>query len=124
VAQFNFSGKEQEKKISTLSGGERNRVQLAKSLIKGCNVIILDEPTNDLDVDTLRKLEEALADFQQIGVVIIVSHDRWFLDRVCNQTLALEKSGPVIFDGTYSEYEQERGKPIHGDKKHKKLMES
>lgn len=125
VAQFNFSGKEQDKKIGQLSGGERNRVHLAKSLIKGANAILLDEPTNDLDVDTLRKLEEALIDFKEIGFVAIVSHDRWFLDRVCTNILAIERDGPVWFEGNYSDYERERGSPIgDGSGTRKKLMSS
>lgn len=106
VAQFNFSGHDQSKRIGSLSGGERNRVNIAKSLVEGCNVVVLDEPTNDLDVDTLRGLEDALRDWQGAGLV--VSHDRWFLDRVCNKLLVLDESGRVeVFDGGWSEYEAE-----------------
>eukprot|EP00301_Raphidiophrys_heterophryoidea_P022990 c7004_g1_i1.p1 GENE.c7004_g1_i1~~c7004_g1_i1.p1 ORF type:complete len:641 (-),score=125.55 c7004_g1_i1:114-2036(-) len=108
VAQFNFRGADQQKKIKVLSGGERNRVHLAKALQKGCNVLILDEPTNDLDVDTLRALEEALPQFP--GCAIVVSHDRWFLNRICTHILAFEgnNSAPVFFDGNYEEYETDR----------------
>jgi sulfate-transporting ATPase len=108
VAQFNFSGADQTKLIRNLSGGERNRVSLAKSLKKGCNVIILDEPTNDLDVDTLRALEESLQEFDGAG--IIVSHDRWFLDRVCTHILAFEEGSTQVryFEGNYSEYEERK----------------
>ncbi len=113
VAQFNFSGNDQSKLIKQLSGGERNRVHLAKSLIKGANVIMLDEPTNDLDVDTLRSLEEALNAFE--GCSFIVSHDRWFLDRVCTDILAFHElpdaKGEVrmtarLFPGNYTEFER------------------
>jgi len=111
VAQFNFRGADQQKKIKVLSGGERNRVHLAKALQKGCNVLILDEPTNDLDVDTLRALEEALPQFQ--GCAIVVSHDRWFLNRICTHILALEGQGPpVFFDGNYEEYELDRHRRV------------
>eukprot|EP00474_Spongospora_subterranea_P011143 CRZ11601.1 hypothetical protein [Spongospora subterranea] len=103
VAQFNFTGTDQEKLIGQLSGGERNRVHLAKLLRNGCNLLILDEPTNDLDVTTLRALEEGLEDFP--GSAIIVSHDRWFLDRTCTHILAFESDGTVrMFAGNYSEY--------------------
>eukprot|EP01083_Nonionella_stella_P255901 877734_1 len=88
VKQFNFSGKSQEKLISFLSGGERNRVHLAKSLRGGCNVLLLDEPSNDLDVDTVRKLEECMETFR--GIVMVISHDRYFLDRVCTHLIAFE----------------------------------
>jgi len=113
VAQFNFSGQDQSKLIKHLSGGERNRVHLAKSLIKGANVIMLDEPTNDLDVDTLRSLEEALNSFN--GCAFVVSHDRWFLDRVCTDILAFhELPDPAgrkrmtarLFTGNYTEFEK------------------
>jgi ATPase subunit of ABC transporter with duplicated ATPase domains len=113
VAQFNFAGQDQSKKIKHLSGGERNRVHLAKSLRKGCNVIMLDEPTNDLDVDTLRSLEEALNSFD--GCAFIVSHDRWFLDRVCTDIIAFTplpdpdtrevRMSAFTFQGNYSEFE-------------------
>ncbi|SPQ96336.1 ABC transporter domain-containing protein [Plasmodiophora brassicae] len=103
VAQFNFTGPDQEKLIEHLSGGERNRVHLAKLLRDGCNLLVLDEPTNDLDIGTLRSLEEGLNDFP--GSAIIVSHDRWFLDRTCTHILAFEADGSVrMFTGNYTEY--------------------
>jgi len=103
VASFNLKGQMQEKKVGSLSGGERGRVHLAKTLREGCNLLLLDEPSNDLDVDTLRSLEEALADFA--GSAVVVSHDRWFLDRVCTHTLSFEPDGGVeFFEGTLSEY--------------------
>lgn len=123
VAQFNFSGADQAKQIKSLSGGERNRVSLAKSLKKGCNVIILDEPTNDLDVDTLRALEEALQEFDGAG--IIVSHDRWFLDRVCTHVLAFEPGvGVKHFQGNYSEYEEQKKLENRGAEKKKKKFKN
>ena len=95
-----------------LSGGERGRVHLAKTLREGCNVLLLDEPSNDLDVDTLRSLEEALVDF--VGSAVVVSHDRWFLDRVCTHTLAFESDGTVEFFqgsvGAYTEWKARHGK--------------
>jgi sulfate-transporting ATPase len=107
VASFNFLGSDQQKKVGTLSGGERNRVHLAKVLKQGANVILLDEPTNDLDVNTLRALEEALDSFA--GCAIVVSHDRWFLDRVATHTLAFEDDGSTFwYDGSYSDYEADR----------------
>lgn len=107
IASFNLRGDMQEKKVSSLSGGERNRVHLAKMLLGGHNVVMLDEPTNDLDVDTLRSLEAALMDFN--GVSMVISHDRWFLDRICSHIIAFEGDGRVkFFDGNYSEYERER----------------
>ena len=107
VARFNFSGTDQQKKVSALSGGERNRVHLAKMLKEGANVILLDEPTNDLDVNTLRALEEALENFA--GCAVVISHDRWFLDRVATHILAFEGDSKVVyFDGNYSEYEADR----------------
>ncbi|CEG48435.1 abc transporter atp-binding protein [Plasmopara halstedii] len=107
IASFNLRGGMQEKKVGSLSGGERNRVHLAKMLLGGHNVILLDEPTNDLDVDTLRSLEIALTDFN--GVSMVISHDRWFLDRICSHIIAFEGEGRVIFfDGNYTEYEKER----------------
>ena len=103
-AQFNFKGGDQQKKVGDLSGGERNRVHLAKLLRSGGNVLLLDEPTNDLDVDTLRALEEALLKFA--GCAVVVSHDRWFLDRVATHILAFEGESEVFFwEGTYSDYE-------------------
>ncbi len=107
VARFNFSGTDQQKKVGMLSGGERNRVHLAKMLKSGANVILLDEPTNDLDVNTLRALEEALENFA--GCAVVISHDRWFLDRVATHILAFEGDSRVVwFDGNYSEYEADR----------------
>jgi ATP-binding cassette ChvD family protein len=107
VARFNFSGTDQQKKVGMLSGGERNRVHLAKMLKEGANVLLLDEPTNDLDVNTLRALEEALENFA--GCAVVISHDRWFLDRVATHMLAFEgDSKAVWFDGNYSEYEADR----------------
>ena len=103
VAGFNFRGSDQQKKVGQLSGGERNRVHLAKMLKSGANVLLLDEPTNDLDVDTLRALEEALLDFA--GCAIVVSHDRWFLDRIANYILAFEGDSEVVwFEGNYEAY--------------------
>ncbi len=107
VAAFNFTGPDQQKKVGQLSGGERNRVHLAKMLKSGANVILLDEPTNDLDVETLRALEEALASFA--GSAVLVSHDRWFLDRLATHILAFEGEAKVVwFDGNYAEYEADR----------------
>jgi ATP-binding cassette ChvD family protein len=107
VARFNFSGTDQQKKVGALSGGERNRVHLAKMLKEGANVILLDEPTNDLDVNTLRALEEALENFA--GCAVVISHDRWFLDRIATHILAFEGDSKVNwFDGNYSDYEAER----------------
>ena len=107
VARFNFSGTDQQKKVGALSGGERNRVHLAKMLKEGANVFLLDEPTNDLDVNTLRALEEALENFA--GCAVVISHDRWFLDRIATHILAFEGDSKVVwFDGNYSEYEADR----------------
>lgn len=107
VAQFNFSGSDQQKKVGVLSGGERNRVHLALMLKKGANVLLLDEPTNDLDVNTMRALEEALENFA--GCALVISHDRWFLDRIATHILAFEGDSKVVwFDGNYSEYEEKR----------------
>ncbi len=107
VGRFNFSGSDQQKKVSLISGGQRNRVHLARMLKSGANVILLDEPTNDLDVNTLRALEEALENFA--GCAVIISHDRWFLDRIATHILAFEGDSQVVwFDGNYSEYETDR----------------
>ncbi len=107
VASFNFHGTDQQKKVGVLSGGERNRVHLAKMLTQAANVILLDEPTNDLDVNTLRALEEAIDHFA--GCAIIVSHDRWFLDRVATHILAFEGESQIFwFDGNYTDYEVDR----------------
>ena len=107
VARFNFSGSDQQKKVSMLSGGERNRVHLARMLKEEANVLLLDEPTNDLDVNTMRALEEGLENFA--GCAVVISHDRWFLDRIATHMLAFEGDSKVVwFDGNYSEYEADR----------------
>ena len=112
VALFNFTGQDQQQKVGTLSGGERNRVHLAKLLKRGGNMILLDEPTNDLDVETLRNLEEALSEFP--GCAVVISHDRWFLDRVATHILAFEGDSKVVwFEGNYQDYEKDR-KRRHG----------
>jgi len=114
VARFNFTGTEQQKKVGMLSGGERNRVHLACMLKQGANVILLDEPTNDLDVNTLRALEEALENFA--GCAVVISHDRWFLDRIATHILAFEGDSRTIwFEGNYSEYEADRKKRLGTD---------
>lgn len=111
VSRFNFSGADQQKKIENLSGGERNRVHLAMMLKQGANVILLDEPSNDIDINTLRSLEEALEEFG--GCAVIISHDRWFLDRICTHILAFEGDSQVyFFDGNYTEYEENRKKRL------------
>jgi ATPase subunit of ABC transporter with duplicated ATPase domains len=111
VSRFNFNGADQQKKISVLSGGERNRVHLAMMLKQGANVILLDEPSNDIDINTLRSLEEALEEFG--GCAVIISHDRWFLDRICTHILAFEGDSQVyFFDGNYTEYEENRKKRL------------
>ena len=111
VSRFNFSGSDQQKKVGMLSGGERNRVHLAKMLKSGANVILLDEPTNDLDVNTMRALEEALENFG--GCAVVISHDRWFLDRIATHILAFEGDSKVVwFEGNYSEYEENRRKRL------------
>ncbi|MBT5428742.1 MAG: energy-dependent translational throttle protein EttA [Rhodospirillaceae bacterium] len=107
VSQFNFKGPDQQKKVGDLSGGERNRVHLAKVMKSGANVLMLDEPTNDLDVDTLRALEEALLGYP--GCILITSHDRWFLDRIATHIIAFEGDSQVIwFEGNYDDYESDR----------------
>ncbi len=107
VGAFNFKGPDQQKKVGQLSGGERNRVHLAKMLKSGANVILLDEPTNDLDVDTLRALEEALIDFA--GCVLVTSHDRFFLDRIATHMLAFEGDSHVEwFEGNFADYEEDK----------------
>lgn len=111
VARFNFSGADQQKKINTLSGGQRNRVHLAMMLKQGANVLLLDEPTNDLDVNTLHGLEQALEQFG--GCALVISHDRWFLDRIATHILAFAEDGAIdFFDGNYSEYEKDRKKRL------------
>ena len=114
VSRFNFSGSDQQKRVGQLSGGERNRVHLAKMLKSGANVILLDEPTNDLDVNTMRALEEALENFA--GCAVVISHDRWFLDRIATHILAFEGDSHVeYFDGNYSEYEEDRKRRLGHD---------
>ena len=113
IGRFNFKGQDQQKLVGNLSGGERNRLQLAKTLKQGANVILLDEPSNDLDVETLRALEDAIQVFP--GTVLVVSHDRWFLDRIATHILAFEPEGPVWYDGNYSEYEAYRKKTLGDD---------
>ncbi|HPI92429.1 MAG TPA: energy-dependent translational throttle protein EttA [Deltaproteobacteria bacterium] len=111
VARFNFSGTDQQKKVSMISGGERNRVHLACMLKDGANVLLLDEPTNDLDVNTMRALEEALENFG--GCAVVISHDRWFLDRIATHILAFEGDSTVVwFEGNYSDYETDRKKRL------------
>jgi sulfate-transporting ATPase len=113
VARFNFSGSDQQKKVSMLSGGERNRVHLARMLREEANVLLLDEPTNDLDVNTMRALEEALENFA--GCAVVISHDRWFLDRIATHILAFEGESSVVwFEGNYSEYEADRKTRLGG----------
>ena len=107
VASFNFKGSDQQKKVGVLSGGERNRVLLAKKIKEGGNVILLDEPTNDLDVDTLRALEDALETFP--GCAVVISHDRWFLDRLATHILAFEGDSHVEwFEGNFEAYEEDK----------------
>ena len=114
VSRFNFAGADQEKKIGTLSGGERNRVHLAMILKEGANLLLLDEPTNDLDVNTLRALEEGLENFA--GCAVVISHDRWFLDRIATHILAFEGDSQVYwFEGNFSEYEENRRKRLGTD---------
>ena len=111
VGKFNFGGSDQQKKVGLLSGGQRNRVHLAKMLKDGGNVLLLDEPTNDLDVNTLRALEEALENFG--GCAVVISHDRWFLDRIATHILAFEGDSKVVwFEGNYSDYEKDRKKRL------------
>jgi ATPase subunit of ABC transporter with duplicated ATPase domains len=106
LGRFNFKGEAQQKRVKELSGGERNRLHLAKVLMAGGNVVLLDEPTNDLDVETLRALEEAVLAFP--GCAMVISHDRWFLDRVASHILAFEDSGEVVWhEGNYREYEDD-----------------
>ena len=111
---FNFKGADQQKKVASLSGGERNRVHLAKMLKSGANVLLLDEPTNDLDVDTLRALEEALEDFA--GCAVIISHDRWFLDRIATHILSFEGDSHVEwFEGNFQDYEKDKMRRLGTD---------
>ncbi len=126
LSRFNFAGSEQNKKVSMLSGGERNRLHLAMTLKEEGNVLLLDEPTNDLDVNTLRALEEGLENFA--GCAVVISHDRWFLDRVCTHILAFEGESQVyFFEGSFTEYEENKKKRLGGDMipkriKYKKLI--
>jgi sulfate-transporting ATPase len=126
LSRFNFGGSEQNKKVSTLSGGERNRLHLAMTLREEGNVLLLDEPTNDLDVNTLRALEEGLENFA--GCAVVISHDRWFLDRICTHILAFEGDSQVyFFEGGFSDYEENKKKRLGGDLlpkriKYKKLI--
>ena len=114
LSRFNFGGSEQNKKVSMLSGGERNRLHLAMTLKEEGNVLLLDEPTNDLDVNTLRALEEGLENFA--GCAVVISHDRWFLDRICTHILAFEGDSQVYyFEGGFSEYEENKRKRLGGD---------
>jgi len=126
LSRFNFSGSEQNKKVSKLSGGERNRLHLAMTLKEEGNVLLLDEPTNDLDINTLRALEEGLENFA--GCAVVISHDRWFLDRICTHILAFEGDSQVyFFEGSFSDYEENKIKRLGGDLipkriKYKKLV--
>ncbi|WP_299120562.1 energy-dependent translational throttle protein EttA [uncultured Tenacibaculum sp.] len=126
LSRFNFGGSEQNKKVNTLSGGERNRLHLAMTLKEEGNVLLLDEPTNDLDVNTLRALEEGLENFA--GCAVVISHDRWFLDRICTHILAFEGDSQVyFFEGSFSDYEENKKKRLGGDLmpkriKYKKLI--
>jgi sulfate-transporting ATPase len=114
VASFNFKGTDQQKRVSELSGGERNRLHLAKILKSGGNLLLLDEPTNDLDVDTLRALEEGLLNFA--GCAVVITHDRWFLDRIATHMLAFEDEGGVVwFEGNYADYEADRHRRLGAD---------
>ncbi|PJD94863.1 MAG: energy-dependent translational throttle protein EttA [Legionella sp.] len=114
VGRFNFKGTDQQKKLAQLSGGERNRVHLAKLLKSGGNVLLLDEPSNDLDVETLRALEEAILNFP--GCAIVISHDRWFLDRICTHLMAFEGDSQITyFEGNYSDYEEDRKRRLGDD---------
>ncbi len=107
LGRFNFKGADQNKQVGSLSGGERGRLHMAKTLIKGGNVLLLDEPSNDLDVETLRALEDALLEFA--GSIMVISHDRWFLDRIATHILAFEGDSEVVFfDGNYQEYEEDK----------------
>jgi len=111
LGRFNLKGADQQKLVGQLSGGERGRLHLAKTLLAGANVLLLDEPSNDLDVETLRALEEALLEFA--GSVLVISHDRWFLDRIATHILAFEGDSQVVFfDGNYQEYESDKRKRL------------
>jgi ATPase subunit of ABC transporter with duplicated ATPase domains len=128
LSRFNFGGSDQNKKVGTLSGGERNRLHLAMTLKEEGNVLLLDEPTNDLDINTLRALEEGLENFA--GCAVVISHDRWFLDRICTHILAFEGNSEVYyFEGGFSDYEENKKKRLGGDMtpkriKYRKLIRS
>jgi len=114
VASFGFKGPDQQKKVGILSGGERNRVHMAKMFKSGANVMLLDEPSNDLDVDTLRALEDAIIAFP--GCVVVITHDRWFMDRVATHILAFEGDSKVVwFEGNYQDYEADRKRRLGAD---------
>jgi sulfate-transporting ATPase len=107
LGRFNFKGADQQKLVGSLSGGERGRLHMAKTLLTGANVLLLDEPSNDLDVETLRSLEDALGEFA--GTVLVISHDRWFLDRIATHIIAFEGDSHVhFFEGNYAEYEENK----------------
>ena len=125
IGRFNFKGADQGKQVGNLSGGERGRLHLAKTLMAGGNVLLLDEPSNDLDVETLRALEDALLEFP--GCALVISHDRWFLDRICTHILAFEGDSNVFFfEGSYSEYEENKLKRLGKEEptrvRYRKLM--
>lgn len=115
ISKFNFSGTDQNKKVGILSGGERNRLHLAMALKDGGNVILLDEPTNDIDVNTLRALEEAIESFA--GCVLVISHDRWFIDRLATHILSFEDEGIYYFEGNYTDYEENKKQRVGEQKK-------
>jgi sulfate-transporting ATPase len=122
IGRFNFKGADQQKIVGNLSGGERGRLHLATTLISGGNVLLLDEPSNDLDVETLRALEDALLEFA--GSVLVISHDRWFLDRIASHILAFEGDSQVVFfPGNYQEYEADKKKRLgeEGAKPHRRF---
>ena len=114
LGRFNFKGPDQQKMVGNLSGGERGRLHLAKSLLTGANVLLLDEPSNDLDVETLRALEDALLEFA--GCVLVISHDRWFLDRIATHILAFESDSKVVwFEGNFEAYEEDKKRRLGAD---------
>jgi ATPase subunit of ABC transporter with duplicated ATPase domains len=120
LSRFNFTGSDQEKKCGVLSGGERNRLHLALTLKSEANVLLLDEPTNDIDVNTLRALEEGLENFA--GCAVVISHDRWFLDRICTHILAFEGDGQLYwYEGSYSEYEAHKKMRLGEDAEPKRV---
>ena len=124
LSRFNFQGGDQNKKVGILSGGERNRLHLAMAIKQEANVLLLDEPTNDLDVNAIRALEDGLESFA--GCAVVISHDRWFLDRICTHILAFEGNSEVVFfEGSYSDYEENRRKRLGTEPtrfKYKKLV--